>query len=261
MLRRVALIVAGVAAAWLVLLVVLSLALGGRTARGVAGRFGESLQGTATFAGSDLALVRGGLALERLSVRRDDVLGKLALDVAELRCELPPLGLALVDRDCRELAIDGIRLEVSALALLRPRKVKRPPSRAERVVIRDAVLGFAPSAFVPSLGRVQIRVDRAEAGPTRFRTPLSWLFALRELDASFELPAGIVVHLAYAGGVLSAAGSIFGSEPVQIPVTLPVREAADDGQAELARLVALGQEIAERLVARRAAEWLRSKLP
>jgi hypothetical protein len=260
MLRRVVLIVAGVIAAWLVVLVVLGLVYGERTARGVAGRFGESLQGTATFGDADLALVRGGLSLERLRVRRDDVLGKLSLDVADLRCDLPPLGLALVDRECAELAIDGMRLEVSALALLRLKKAKRPPTRAERVVIRDAVLGFAPSAFVPDLGRVQIRVERAEAGPTRFRTPLSWLFALRELHASFDLPAGIVVHLAYHGGVLSASGSVFGSEPVEIPVTLPVREAADDGQAELARLVAWGQAVAERLVARRAKEWLRSKL-
>jgi len=261
MLRRVALIVAGVAAAWLVLLVVLGLAYGGRTARGVAGRFGDSLQGTATIAGSDLALVRGGLSLERLAVRRDDVLGKLSLDVAELRCELPPLGLALVDRDCRELSLDGMRLEVSGLALLRPRKARHPPTRAERVVIRDAALGFGPSAFLPSLGRVEIRVERAEAGPTRFRTPLSWLFALRELHASFELPAGLVVHLAYQGGVMSASGSLFGFEAVEIPVTLPVRQAADDGRAELARLVEWGQSVAERLVARRAAEWLRSKLP
>src|SRR5689334_17686376 len=125
MLRRVAQIVAGVIAAWLVVLVALGLVYGERTARGVAGRVGESLQGTATFGDSDLALVRGGLSLERLRVRRDDGLGKLSLDVADLRCDLPPLGLALVDHECAELAIDGMRLEVSALALLRLKKAKR----------------------------------------------------------------------------------------------------------------------------------------
>ena len=261
MIRRVVLIVAGVVAAWLVLLVVLGFTYRGRTARGVAARFGDSLQGTATFGGADLALVRGGLSLERLAVRRDDAIGTLSLEIADVGCDLPPLGLALVDRECGELAIGGMRMEVSALALLRLRKTKRPPTRADRVVIRDAVLGFAPSAFVPGLGRVQVRVERAVAGPTRFRTPLSWIFALRELRASFDLPAGLAVHLVYRGGVMSAAGSMFGAERIQIPVSLPVREAADDGQAELARLVEFGRGVAERLVARRAKEWLRSKLP
>src|SRR4051812_9501526 len=103
MIRRVVLIVAGVVAAWLILLVVLGLLRGGRIARGVADRLGESLQGTATFEGSDLSLVRGRLELERVTVRRDDAIGQLSLDVAGVRCELPPLGLALVDRECREL--------------------------------------------------------------------------------------------------------------------------------------------------------------
>ncbi|HWO22127.1 MAG TPA: hypothetical protein VNO30_25365 [Kofleriaceae bacterium] len=261
MVRRVVQIVVGVLAVWLVVLVVLGFTHAARTGRQVADRFGDSLQGSATFTGADLSLVRGALDLQDLAVRRDDVLGKLSLDVAGVSCDLPPLGLALVDRDCSELSIDGMRLEVSALALLRPRKGKRPPMRADRVVIRDAVLGFGASAFAPNLGRVQIRVERAVAGPTRFRTPLSWLFALRELRASFDLPAGLTVHLVYRGGMMSAAGSLFGSEPVEIPVSLPVREAADDGAAELRRLVEFGKRVAEELVARRAQEWLRSKLP
>jgi hypothetical protein len=261
MIRRVVQIVAGVIVTWLAVLVVLGETHGERTGRQVAERIGDSLQGTATFGGADLGLVRGGLALERLAVRRDDAIGELSLEVAEVSCDLPPLGLALVDRECGELGICGMRLEVSALALLRPRQARRPPTRAQRVVIRDAVLGFAPSAFLPDLGRVQIRIERAVAGPTRFRTPLSWIFALQELRASLDLPAGIAVHLVYQGGVLSASGSAFGSEPVEIPVTLPVREAADDARAELERLVRFGKDIAERLVARRAGEWLRSKLP
>lgn len=260
MLRRVVVIVVGIVAAWVVLLVALGLAYRERTARGVATRFGESLQGTAAFRGADLSLVRGGLALERLTVRRDDALGKLSLEVADLACDLPPLGLALLDRECRELAIDGMRLEVSALALLRLKTAKRPPTRADRVIIRDAVLGFAPSAFAPNLGRVGIRIEAAEAGPTAFRTPLSWLFALRELRAAFELPAGVTVRVVYRAGVLSASGSLFGSAPVEIPVALPVREMTDDGKAELERLVDFGRRVAERLVARRAKAWLRSKL-
>lgn len=261
MIRRVVQIVVGVVVAWIVLLIVLGHTRAERTGGGVAARLGDSLQGTATFGGADLSLVRGGLELERLAVRRDDALGKLSLEVAAVRCDLPPLGLALLDRECGELVVEGVRLEVSALALLRSRPAKRPPTRAQRVVIRDAVLGFGPSAFAPGLGRVQIRIEHAVAGPTRFRTPLSWIFALEELRASIELPAGLRVHLAYRGGVMSASGSMFGSAPVEIPVTLPVRSAAGDARAELAQLVEFGKSVAERLVARRAKQWLRSKLP
>jgi hypothetical protein len=267
MARRVVQIVAGAALAWIVLLVVLGFTHGGRVGGRVAERIGDSLQGTATFGDADLALVRGGLTLERLTVRRDDAIGKLSLEVADVSCDLPPLGLALVDRDCGELVVGGMRLEVSALALFRIKQAKHPPTRAQRVVIRDAALGFAPSAFLPGLGGVQIRIERAVAGPTQFRTPLSWIFALQELRASFELPAGIAVHLVYRGGrsggsgVMSASGSVFGAGPVEIPVTLPVRDATEDARAELERLVQFGKGVAERLVARRAAEWLRSKLP
>jgi hypothetical protein len=261
MIRRVVQIVAGVVAVWIALLIVLGFTHGERTGRRVAERIGESLQGTATFDGADLSLVRGGLELEHLVVRRADGIGKLSLEIAGVSCDLPPLGLAFLDRECAELEVGGMRLEVSALALLRIKKAKRPPFRAQRVVIRDAVLGFAPSAFLPGVGRVQVRIERAVAGPTVFRTPLSWIFAMQELRASLDLPAGLAVHLVYRGGVMSASGSVFGSEPVEIPVTLPVRSAGDDARAELERLVALGKDLAERLVARRAKEWLRSKLP
>lgn len=261
MVRRVIQIVIGVIAAWIALLIVLGFAYGTRSARGVADRFAASLQGSASFRDANLALVRGRLELEHVAVRRDDAIGTLSLDVADVRCELPPLGLALVDRECRELYIGGMRLEMSSLALFKLRKAQRPPILTQRVVIEDAVLAFAPSAFLPSLGRVQIKVARAVAGPTRFRTPLSWIFAMRELRATLDLPAGIAVHLTYEGGVMSASGSVFGSSPVEVPVTLPVREAADDGATELRRLVEFGRGLAEQLVARRAKQWLRSKLP
>ena len=112
-LRRVGLIAAGVIVLWLVALVILDAVLGGAQERHTAERVGESLQAVATIGATDLALVRGRLELEQLSVKRDDLVGHLAIDVAEVRCELAPLGLALVDRDCRELAIRGTRLDVS----------------------------------------------------------------------------------------------------------------------------------------------------
>lgn len=261
MARRIAIAVAIVVGAWLGGLLILDAVLGARQARGVEVHVGESLQATATVGATDLALVRGRLALERLAVRRDDAIGHLAIDVAEVRCELAPLGLALVDHDCRELAVAGVRLEVSTAALFQVKHPKRRPVHADHVVIDDAELGFSPSAFLPSLGRIAIHIDHAESGATTFRTPLSWIFSLQELRARIQLPAGITLSLAYHEGVLGAAGSLFGSTPVQLPVTLPVASAAEDAHAEIDMLVKVGKDIAEELVAKRAEDWLRSKLP
>jgi hypothetical protein len=247
-------------ALWLAVLVVFDFALEGRTRRRTAERIAESLQADAAIDRGDLALVRGGIDLDDLSVRRDDLIGHLALTVAGLHCALPPLGLALVDRDCRELAVRGTRLEISAAQLFRLPHPRRPPLHAQRVVIDDARLELSASAFVPGLGRVVITIDHAEAGDTTFKTPLSFVFALRALRATVELPAGITLQLTYELGQLKVAGAIFGATPIAVPVALPVADLADDPAAEVAKLVAFGKDLAERLVARRAEDWLKSKL-
>jgi hypothetical protein len=246
---------------WLALLLVLDGVLAGRQQRGVETRVGESLQGVATVADTDLALVRGRLTLDHLSVHRDDPVGHLAIDVAGVRCELPPLGVALVDHSCRELAISGVRLEVSTVALFKIKNPKRRPIHAGRVVIDDAVLVFSPSAFLPSLGQISIAIDHAEAGPTTFRTPLSWMLSLEQLRAHIDMPAGITLVLTYHDGVFGAAGSLFGSTPVELPIQLPVASLANDAHEEIEMLVKLGRDIAEGLVAKRAEDWLKAKLP
>lgn len=260
MIRRVAIVTACAFVVWLGVLGVLGAIFSERQARGTAERLGESLQGSATIDGTDLALVRGHLELDHLAVRRDDAVGHLALDVREIRCELGPLGWALVDSTCRELAVAGTRLEVSSTALFKIKNPKREPVRARRVVIDDAVLAFAPSAVLPSLGRIVIAIDHAESGATVFRTPLSWIFSLEALRARLELPAGIALHVVYERGVFSVAGSLFGSAPVQLPLALPAAELAHDAHDEVEMLVGTGKDIAARLVAKRAADWLRVKL-
>lgn len=241
-------------------LVVTGMALEGRTRRGIAERIAESLHADAAIERGSLALVRGRLDLEALAVHRDDAVGHLAITVDDLRCDLPPLGLALVDGDCRELAISGARFEVSSAALFKLRPPRRPPLHAGRVVIDDARLVFAPSAFLPDLGRVAIAIAHAEIGDTRFKTPLSWLFALRELDATIELPAGLTLELAYDHGLLHVSGPLFGATPVTLPVALPAAQPGDDARAEIARLGTFGKDVAQRLVLQRVAGWLASKL-
>ena len=255
-----ALITLGAITLWLVLLVILGGLLGGRQARATEQRVGASLQAVARVGHSDLALVRGRWTLEDLAVRRDDVVGHLALDVDRVRCELAPMGWALIDRDCGELAVRGVRVEVSTAALFKLKPQGAEPINAERVVIDDAHFVFLPSAIVPNMGRLEISIDHAVAGPTVMRTPLSWLFALEELHARFALPANITVQLDYKLGLLTASGSIFGSQPVTLPVQIPAADAAHDAHAEMQLLVKIAKEIAERVVEQRATDWLNAKL-
>jgi hypothetical protein len=261
MLRRVLVIGGGLLAVWLVLLVVLGIALGSRQERHTRERLAESMQAQVSIGAVDLALVRGRLSIATLAIKRDDLIGHMTIDVERVRCELAPLGLALLDRDCRDLVIHGLHLEVSTAALF---KMQRPPRsrpvRADRVVIENATLVFSPSAFIPNLGRIEIAIEHAEAGPTVMRTPLSWLFSLVELRARFDLPAGISVRLGYKNGLMTATGSVFGSGPIDLPLQIPVATSAKDAHDEMLLLVQLGKQIAERLVAKRAEDWLRAKL-
>jgi hypothetical protein len=257
--RRIVTIAIAMLALWVVAIVIFGAAYGGTAGSRVASRVAESLQATATVGTSRLAMVRGRLELERLSLRKDDH-GHLGIDIAEVRCELPGFGLALFDRDCRDLVIRGVRVEVSSAAVLQFKRVQRDPVRVGNVVVDDAVFAFMPSALLLSLGRIEIRIDHAEAGATTFKTPVSWLFSLRELRATIALPGNISMTLAYAGGTLTVAGGIFGSTPVELPFALPVADASDDAQAEIAKVIALGRDLAERLVARRAEDWIKSKL-
>ncbi|HEY1812413.1 MAG TPA: hypothetical protein VGG74_08720 [Kofleriaceae bacterium] len=254
MARRIAFAVIALAALWLIALVVLDSVVGARQAARIASRVGESLQASASVGDVDLALVRGRLSIVGLAVHRDDAVGHLALDVPDVTCELPPLGGGLFDRDCGELAVRGVRLDVSSLAMFHPPHPQRRPIRAGRVSIVDSVLAFWPSAFLPELGKIEIRIDRADAGATILRTPLSWICTMTELDATLALPAGLAVHLSYAKGTLSASGSLLGASPVDVPLELP--QCSDDPREQSRALIALGEQVAERLVMKRAADLL-----
>ena len=258
-MKRLGRAAAIVVAAWLVLLLVLDAVYGRKLGATVSERLAESLQGTAAIDSSDLALVRGHLDLSGLSVVRHDGIGHLSLKVENVRCELAPLGIAVADHGCRTLAVRGTRLEVSTAALFQLRAPKRAPIHPDRVVIDDAELAFSPSAFVPGLGRVTIHIDHAESGETTFHTPLAWLLTMDTLRAHIDLPAGISIVLSYANGVMSASGTLFGSQPVSIPLPLHLPDAADAKQ-QIEQLVAIGKTIAEDLVAKRAEDWIKSKL-
>ncbi|MCW5807974.1 MAG: hypothetical protein KIT31_36820 [Deltaproteobacteria bacterium] len=259
-MRRVALIVAGVIGLWIAVLVAAGALYAGRAADQVGERLAESIQGTYRVGDSSLALVRGRFALSDLHVGRDDEVGRLSLDVRDVACDLPPLGLAAVMRVCRTLEVSGVDLEVSTIALFQLKKPRRPPLRADAIVVDDAKIALAPSALLPGSGAIGVAIVHAEAGPTRLVTPLSWLFALRAMDAQLSLPAGIAIRLTYRDGMLAAQGSLFGARPVRVPISIPPADEHADARTQLRTLARLGVTVATQLVAARAKDWLRDQL-
>lgn len=254
--KRILIATGVVLAVWIVLLLILGAVVGERRAQAVADRIGETLGATSSIRAHDLGLLRGELSLEGLAARRDDLIGTLSLDVGAIRCDLWPFGGALIDSGCRELAISEVRLELSTFALFKLKKPTRPPIRAQRVTIEKATLVFSPAAVAPELGRITLTIDRATAGQTVLKTPLSWLFALETLEATLELPFG-AIKIDYARGMLRASGGVFGKTPVALPFRIPPSDSAEDAKAELARLVKIGKRLGEELVEQKARDWLR----
>lgn len=250
---------------WLIACLVIGAVARDRMRDGLIERLGQPLRAATTIEGLDLALVRGRMDMAKLALRRDDpgpTGGHLAIDVAEVRCDLAPLGWALVDGDCRTLAIRGMRVEVSAATMFQLEAPKRGPVHARRVVIDDARLELAPSALIPDLGKIAIVVEHAEANDTLFKTPMSWIFALSSLRAKLELPGDVTVTLRYEDGKLAIGGGLFGKE-LELPVRIPVADLADDPKAELKKLGELGKQIGAQALDRveqSAKDWLKSKL-
>lgn len=257
-MKRVAGALAALVVAWIVFLLIAGPIYGGRARERIRDRVGGSLNAQTTIDDDSLALVRGFLELRGVHAKREDV-GTFSIDAELVRCELLPFGGALWNHTCRDLKIEGVRMEVTSVGFIQFHKPKKDPLYVDHVVIRDGEISFAPSAFVPDLGRIEIKVTEADAGPTTFTTPLAWIFELHELKATLALPAGVTVALAYANGVLTATGRLFGSAPISVPLVLP--KSTGNVEKDLAALGTVAKQVAQDLVEQRAQDWLRSKLP
>lgn len=251
-IHKIGLGVGGAVAGYLLALVVVGWLLGGVVARSVRERLADSLDAEAEVGGASVSVLRGAASVRGIEVRREHE-GHLTLDVDELALDLAPLGAVLWDREPRQVWVEGGRLEVSGLGVLRlPPRPRHPPIRVGELVLDDCALSLVASGLWPGLARVDLTIERARSGATVLRTALSWLFTLEELVARVELPAGVTVRLTYRGGLLSAAGGPFGSTPVQIPFVLP---RADDTD-EVEQLARLGKELGKQLALAQARRWL-----
>ena len=154
---------------------------------------------------------------------------------ADVRCELAPLGWALCRsrlpraRDPRHAArgVDGGAVQAAAAG-------DAKPIHTDRLVIDDAELVFSPSAIMPNLGRVEITIEHAESPARRcFARRCRGCSRSRSCARASSCPRASRCTCAIANGKLSAAGTLFGSAPVEVPFALPLAEAAQDAHEEM----------------------------
>jgi hypothetical protein len=253
-LQKAAIGLAGVFATWVVLLVFIGWFGDGCARERTERRLAGSMKAKVSIGSMDLGLLTGSAELHDVRIEREDK-GVFRMAIRRVDAELPPLGLALVSKRLGEVVVRGIDVQVTAMGVLDLRGATREPVTFERLDLRDAKVKLDAVSLLPGVAGLELQIERAIAGPTTLRTPLSWIFALRELRATVDLPAGATATLHYKDGVLEIAGSLFGSEPIELPFTIPVLEPA----RELEQLAAMGRALAAELAAELGARFLQDK--
>lgn len=223
---------------WFAFLFIAGFAGRGCVRRAVQERLATTLRGNVEVGSVSLSLIRGQAELRDLTVVRDTG-GDLRLHVAQADFAIAPLGVGLFTRHVRRILIRGVTLEMSGRAAL---KVHPRPIETDEFELFDAKMTVVASALLPGVGNVQVTVHHAKAGPVTLATSLSWLFKLREFDASIEV-ASVAVTLRLRDGKLYAAGSVFGSTPIELPFGLNAAAAGDEVNAVMDFAKKLGKEV------------------
>jgi hypothetical protein len=239
-------------ATWVVGLVIAGYAARGCVVERTQARLSQSLDATVAIGDLELSLVRGRVGLGDLVIDRDHD-GHLHVQIDRIDAGIAPLGAYLWDRDLGQVTVRGVAIEVTAWAVLKIKPPRRPPLVMDHLTIEGAHVVFAPTSLTGSWGKATLAVERAEAGATVLRTPMSWLFALEHLDAVLDLPGIAPIALHYDAGRLEASGSVFGATPIGIDVHLPAPEPGHEGR----QLADLATDLAERLALARAEHLLR----
>jgi hypothetical protein len=257
LLRRLGLGLVGLVLLWLVTLLLIGWLADGCVRDRAVARLGGSLGARVAIDDLDLALVRGTIGIDGLHIERDDR-GYLRLDIDRVDAEIAPAGLALFDRDLGAIRVRGVDFEVSALGALARRDGAGggEPVTFESIEVEDVKMRLEATSWWPGLAKLDVVVERARAGRTTLRTPMSWLFALRELTARIDLTETISIRLRYAAGMITLSGSLF-DQPVELPFQIPILEPA----REVEQLAQMGKALVAELVKHYARKKVEQLVP
>jgi hypothetical protein len=252
--------VAIAAASWLLILFIAGFAARGCVRNSVQERLSTTLGGRADVGKVSLGLIAGHVELRDVDVVRDTG-GDLKLHVSQVQFSMAPLGLGLFSRHVRRMEIRGVTLDMSGRAALH---VHPRPIETDDFELHDAKLTLVPSNWAPGpnteraserwlagVVKIEVTVNHAQAGPVVLATSLSWIFKLKAFDASIDV-AGVAVSLRFRDGKFYAAGSVFGSAPVELPFGLNAVAAGEEVQA----LMEFGKKLGKEVLLRKAKDLL-----
>lgn len=242
---------------YLALLVGLSFALDGCAADMVEERLEAALDADVEVGEVSLSLLRGHIEVRNITVHREHM-GRLDLTIERIDVDTAPLGWVIIDRDPDFVEVADVTMSITAGgALDLPERPKREPLDIGGMHLANIDITAAASDYLPGLAKVQLTVTDARTGPLVMASALDWVFALRNLEASVKLPAGIDAGVHYTPGQLGLSGSVFGSKPIRLPFTMPVPEPQ---AMELDKLRLISSAIAETVGKKLVKSWLKSKV-
>jgi hypothetical protein len=250
-MKRILVIAAGVVAGYLLLLVLVGLVLGGYVKKKVRARLAGSLEADVEIEDASVSLLRGKVTLRGIKIERHRG-GTIVIEVDRVDAGIAPLGWAIVNSDPRRVAVRGVNMTLSGRGALALRERDAEPLRVREFLLEDVNIAVMPTTILPKLGRVEMRVARGRTGPVVLGSGVSWIFELRELDASAGLPGNVDVRVGYADEKLSLGGGFFGSRQVTVGFELPE---PDPDAFEVEQLVQLAKKLARTVIKDMAKDW------
>ncbi len=244
MRKRVALGLGGLCLVYLLTLLVLSYALQDRVEGRVRERLSYILRADSVEIDEvDVSLLRGRVVLRGVHAKRSSI-GMASLAIEEVDIRLPPMGLALFDRDPSRVDINRADLQLSALGVATLRRSKSTPPRLGELRITDSKLRLVATSLFPGIGQAELAIEEALASDVAFNNSIAWLFKTERLHARLRTTGDVELSVDYEGGLLSVGGSLLGSEPITIPFAWPL---PSPSELELDQLLALGKQLLRQL--------------
>jgi hypothetical protein len=252
--RRLLVIAAGVIGGYLLVLLLLGWVLGGCVKDRVQERLAASLDAEVDIGDVSVGLIRGTIEIRDLHIHRERG-GDLDIRIDAVDADVAALGWVLFDRDPDRVEVRGVTMVVSGRGALAMRDPDLEPMHIGELVVEDARISLSPTLLLPTLGKVDIVVDRARTGGFTMHSGVSWVFALRELAARAELPGGLSGTVSYANSRL-AVGTGLGPAALEVAFEMP---RPDPEQLEIAQLGELARALGRALLEGAARDWLEDR--
>lgn len=168
----------------------------------------------------DVSLRGGMVRLANVDVGKPG--GALWLTADEVLIQLPTWGRLLWRPVPSEVVMRGVQLELRGSRW--PRTFDGHPQLP--TLVGESIRVVVDSPWVPSLRDHAIQIHRVKTGPVQMTSPWSWVFALQTLEGEVELAFSARLAFAFHDGGLFVSGAVLGSDWMQLPFVVPVREPA-----------------------------------